>query len=141
MPMTPLSTWLRAQMKERGFNQTALSRRAGVAAGTLNDILRKGHIPKVETLTRLAAALDASPVEVLFISGHLRSGDTLPGTPTTPPDHDAEANLEWQLIEEFRRIPRDSEPDALAEFRTIVRTLKRPRIHLIGDEPAETPAD
>ena len=44
--MTPLATWLRTQNKERGLTQTALSHLAGVAAGTVNDILLRGHIPK-----------------------------------------------------------------------------------------------
>lgn len=135
--MTPLSTWLRAQMKERSLNQTALSKRAGVAAGTLNDILRKGHIPKVETLTRLATALDASPVEALLVSGHLRSGDQLLGDQTAQPGRETEANLEWRLIQEVRRVLPEDRPGALAEFRTIVRTLKRPRYRLVGGEEAD----
>ena len=132
--MTPLSTWLRAQMKERGLNQTALTARAGIAAGTVNDILRKGHIPKIETLFRLADALEVSHIDIMLVTGHLRRGDTLPGVPTAPPDHDAESNMEWRLIEEFRRIPRDLRPDALAAFQTIARLVKRPRFNLIGEE-------
>ena len=58
--MTRPATSLRLQMKERGLTQTALSHCAGVAAGSLNDILLRGHVPKVEILLRLAGALDTT---------------------------------------------------------------------------------
>ena len=125
-------------MKERGLNQTALSERAGVAAGNLNDILTKGHMPKVETLFRLAGALDTSRLDILLIAGHLRRADMFPGAPTAPPAHEAESNMAWQLLDEFRRIPPDLRPAAL---QSLSRLAKVPRYHLIGaekDEPAES---
>ena len=124
---TPLAAWMRARIKERGLSQGALSARAGVGAGTLNAILTKGHVPKVETLFRLADALDTSHLDILLITGHLRRGDELPGARTAPPDYEAERNMEWRLVEEFRRIPSELQPDALASIRTIARAEKRPR--------------
>ena len=137
---TPLAAWLRAQMKEHGLNQAALSARAGVAAGTLNEILLRAHMPKVETLFRLADALDTSHLDMLLITGHLRRGDELPGARTAPPDHEAESNMEWRLVEEFRRIPRELQPDALAAIRTISRAEKRLRYRVIGDDVVDPKA-
>jgi len=131
---TPLAAWLRAQMKERGLSQAALSARAGVGAGTLNEILTRGQLPKVETLFCLADALDTSHLDILLITGHLRRGDELPGARTEPPDHEAERNMEWRLVEEFRRIPRELQPDALATIQIFARAEKRPRYRVIGGD-------
>lgn len=132
--MTLGAAWLQAQMKERGLTQTALSDRSGVALATINDILTKNHIPKIEILLKLADALDSSHLDILLITGHLRRADTLPGAPKPSQDHHDEDDLAWQLLDEFRKLPANLQPEAVAAVRTISRLAKLPRYHLIGSE-------
>ena len=47
--------------------------------------------------------------------------------------------MEWQLIQEFRRIPSEYQPDALAAIRLFTRLAKRPTYTII-DEDDETPS-
>jgi transcriptional regulator with XRE-family HTH domain len=135
----PLAAWLQAEMKERGLTQTALSERAGVAVATINDILTKNHIPKIETLFRIAGALDTSHLDILLITGHLRRADTLPGAPQPGQDHHDEDDLEWQLLYEFRKLPANVQPEAVNQIRWIARLSSRPRYRLVGSETDDEP--
>ena len=102
---TPLAVWLRAQMQEHGLTQTALAVRAGVAAGTVNAILKQNHVPKIKTLFQLADALETSRLDILLVFGILRRAGTLPGAPEPRNDQADESHFEWRLNEEFRRVP------------------------------------
>ncbi len=48
--------------------------------------------------------------------------------------------MEWRLVKEFRRIPRELHPDALAAIRTISRAEKRLRYRVIGDDVVDPKA-
>ena len=55
----------------------------------------------------------AGRVDSLFIAGHLRLGDELPGAPEPGQDHRDEDDKEWQMIEEFRRLPADRQSEVV----------------------------
>jgi transcriptional regulator with XRE-family HTH domain len=131
---SPLAQWLRAQLDKRGLTQNQVAVYAGVSAATLTDILRNGHIPKAETLCRLADYFDASRIDVFVLAGHLQRADQLPGAPE--PGHD-DGDLTWQLLHHFRRIPDEWKPDAVDQIQWIARLAKRPPYRIIGDEPDE----
>ena len=69
--MTDLATWLRAELERLGWTQTQLARYARVGGATVSDILRKGHVPKAETLFHLADALGTSRLAALRAAGYL----------------------------------------------------------------------
>ena len=73
--MTELAEWLQHQMQIHDLTQAQLAVYAGLAQATISDILRKGHIPPVETLFRLADYFDTDRVEVLILSGYLGPAD------------------------------------------------------------------
>ncbi|MFC2037960.1 helix-turn-helix domain-containing protein [Chloroflexota bacterium] len=100
--MTPLANWLREQLQARDLTQRAAASQAGVSMATLSDILRKGHIPKVDILFRLADAFDLDRVEILRLSGHLKPADQLPGAPSALSEGD---DLTQQLIRQFHQVP------------------------------------
>jgi transcriptional regulator with XRE-family HTH domain len=132
-----LADWLKDKLQERGMTLHAASVRSGVAIATLSDILHQGHVPRVETLFRLADMFDTGRVDILMIAGHLRRGDELPGAPQPGRDHHDEDNLEWQLVHEFRKLPVEWQPDAVEQVRWIARLVKRRRYRLIGSEEEE----
>ncbi len=103
-------------MVERGLTQAALCERAAVGAGTMRDILLRGHIPKVETLFRLADALESSRLDLLVVAGHLRREEPATGGVACP---EAGDHLVQELLDEFRRIPEQHKPQALAYLRAL----------------------
>lgn len=129
--MADLKGWLRTELKERGLTQAEVAVYAGVGQATISDMLRKGHIPKVETLFRLADYFHVSRERVLRLAGHL------------PPETEAEAPAEYEdplieaLIQEFRRVPDEWKQIAVqqvAQFRRLAE-LRPPRV--IGEEEGD----
>ena len=69
--MAELASWLQSELRRRGLTQNAAAVYAGVGQATLSDMLNKGHIPKVETLFRLADYFEIPREQVLRMAGHL----------------------------------------------------------------------
>jgi transcriptional regulator with XRE-family HTH domain len=131
--MADLRGWLRTELRERGLTQAQVAVYAGVGQATLSDILRKGHVPKVDTLFRLADYFHVSREAVLRMAGHL------------PPDADAGAESEAYedplveaLMDEFRRVPDEWKPvvvEQVAGYRRLAE-LRPPRF--IGEDEGES---
>jgi transcriptional regulator with XRE-family HTH domain len=126
--MGKLSDWVRKELKERGLTQNQVAVYANVGQATISDLLNKEHVPKVETLFRLADLFGVSRVDVLRLAGHL---------PPIPVEDSDEADpLVEALLAEFRRVPDEWKPVAVqqvAQFRRLDQL--RPRV--IGDEVEE----
>jgi len=131
---TELSAWLQGQIKERRVNARQVAVHAGVGVATVSDILHRGHIPRIETLVRLADYFDA-PREAL-----LRIAAGLPAKPAAgrpgPPAQDEEYLIE-ELVEAFRQVPDEWKEDALAQMEMWARYAKRQGIRIIGGEDEE----
>jgi transcriptional regulator with XRE-family HTH domain len=67
--LPPLGRFLTEQRKIRRWSQNELARRAGVNAGGLSEIVRGISLPAVETLQKLADALDADPGYLVQLAG------------------------------------------------------------------------
>jgi transcriptional regulator with XRE-family HTH domain len=133
--MTKLGEWLRAELRKRDLTQNEAAVYAGVGVATLNDILNKGHIPKVETLFRLADCFEMSREQMLRLAGYL------PPVPAEAkgaeePGGEDEA-LVQALLAEFRQVPDEWKPvvvEQVAQFRRLDE-LRPARV--IGEEPEE----
>lgn len=103
--MGDLRTWLQGELRKRGLTQNAAVVSVGVGQARLRDMLNKGHVPKVETLFRLAHYFETFREQVLRMAGHLPA--TVRGEPASlwdsPPG--AEEELVRALLEEFHRVP------------------------------------
>jgi transcriptional regulator with XRE-family HTH domain len=122
--MTRLGQWLLAQMRRRDLTQNATAIHTGVGVATISDILNKGHVPKVETLFRLADYFDTPHAKVLRLAGHLPAEEV-------GDDDDA---LVQELIDEFRKVPdgwKEVAIQQVAQFRKLAEL--RP-MRIIGDE-------
>jgi transcriptional regulator with XRE-family HTH domain len=136
--MTNLSKWLRGELQRRGLTQAAAAIYAGVAQATISGILIKGHVPKVETLFRLADFFGTPREEVLRIAGHLPppSEDMLP----KPEVGKGDGYLIGDLLAEFRKLPHEWRGEALALVRMFVRLAGRLPVRPIGTtDPALEP--
>jgi transcriptional regulator with XRE-family HTH domain len=117
----------------------------GVAPATVHGILRKGHIPRIETLYRIADYLGADHLHILQVAGHLRRADQLPRDPIdyTPmprsarqPQQDQDQDpLAWQLLQEFRRLPDPWKPELIQIARLLQRLAKHPRPTPVSPDP------
>ncbi|MEJ2736443.1 MAG: helix-turn-helix transcriptional regulator [Anaerolineae bacterium] len=126
---TALSRWLETELRRRSLSQMALAARASVGVGTISGILHRGHIPKIETLFRLADTLDTSRERVLRLAADL---------PPDPEDDDAPDDyLIPELLEEFRQLPDEWKLAALEQVETLRRLAERPPVRIIGGEEEE----
>ena len=131
MVNTKLSAWLKSQLKQRHVTAHTVVVGAGVGAATISDILRMGHIPRIDTLIRLADYFDTPRETVLSIAAG-RPLKPLTGRPG-PSVQDQDYLID-ELLEAFRQVPDEWKQDVLAEVKSWVRLAKRPPIHIIGAE-------
>jgi transcriptional regulator with XRE-family HTH domain len=130
--MTNLSNWLRGELQQRGLTQAAAAVYAGVAQATISGILIKGHIPKVETLFRLADYFGTPREEVVRIAGHLPP--LLANGSPEPEPHDDDGYLIEDLLKEFRRVPDEWKEEALAQVRMFARLARRLPVRYAGED-------
>jgi transcriptional regulator with XRE-family HTH domain len=131
--MTELGAWLRAQLNKRGLTQNAAAVHGGVGQATISDILTKDHVPKVETLFRLADFFQTPREQVLRLAGHLPPSPT--GLDAKAPERDAV--LVRTLLAEFQRVPDEWKPVAVEQVATFRRLAELRPAHIIGDEDEE----
>jgi len=129
MTVTALGRWLRRELNRNGLTQNQAAVYAGVASATLSEILNKGHVPKVETLFRLADYFQTSRVEVLRVAGHL------------PPEGDpgadvADEPLIRELVEEFRQVPDEWKAVAIEQMAQFRRLAELRPVRMVGEEPS-----
>ncbi len=134
---TPLGKWLRQKLKERHLTLQEASALTGVGKATLSEILTKGHVPRVDTLLRLADTFEVSHLEILMASGAITSADRLAGAPQPGQDPVDESLLEWRLLDEFRRLPPQWREGAVEQIQWMRRLAKMEKLRIIGDEPPE----
>lgn len=131
--MVDLRGWLRTELEERDLTQAQVAVYAGVGQATISDILRKGHVPKVDTLFRLADYFHVPRERVLRLAGHL--------PPAADAQDEAEAYedpLVEALIEEFRRVPDEWKQLVVEQVIQYRRMAELRPVRIIGDEEQTT---
>lgn len=125
---TSLGRWLQGELEKRKLNQLRAAAAIGIGTGTLNDIIRRGHVPKIPTLFRIADYFDTPREKVLRLAANL------------PPqgvkgDGDPERDyLIYELVEAYRKIPDEFKLDVLQQVRLMVRITNRPAGLSVGDD-------
>lgn len=125
---TALAAWLRGQLKQHDINARTVALNTGLGPATLSHILRDGHIPRIDTLNRLADHFDVPRENVLRIAA---------GLPEPAPENDD--YLIDELTEAFRQLPDDWKEDALAQVRSLVRLTQAQAPRILGAAPADDP--
>ena len=126
--MTALARWLRRELELRGLTQQAAAVHAGVSVATVSDMLRKGHVPRMETLFRLADYLETPREEVLRLAAQipLSEEEAAEGEP-----------LVQELVEEFRKLPEEWQEVVLDQVMTYARLVSLPRSRIVGEKEGE----
>ena len=133
--MTELSEWLRAELQNHKLTLNKAAVYAGVGPATLSDILNKEHVPKVATLFRLADYFGTPREQVLRLAGHLPP--VPPGIETPVEAGEGDEALIQELLAEFRRVPDEWKPVAVAQVAQFRRLAELRPARLIGEEPED----
>ncbi len=116
--MTRFGAYLLQKLREKGMSQSQLSRESGISDAHISRLSKEERgLPKIETLTRIAAALHMSLLEMLKDLGYI-----------SPPMESLPENL--RLFLESRNRPDDITPDEiemLASFSFYEGQVIRPR--------------
>jgi transcriptional regulator with XRE-family HTH domain len=81
------AAWLNSELNKRGWNQNHLAKKAGLASGTISNIVNGSKGMGIDTAVALARALNISPQTVLEAAGLL------------PPDPEADPGFEeWTYM-------------------------------------------
>lgn len=113
---TELGPWLAAEISRRGISRAKFARAAGIDSSVVGRIINGERQPMLETLNRIAAALEVPTEDLARLAGklppraapgrrlheHSRSAER----PTTPQSDDDEGR-DFELIMEWDRLPED----------------------------------
>jgi transcriptional regulator with XRE-family HTH domain len=124
-----LALWLQRELERRSLTQAAAAAHARVAPTTIHNILHKDHIPKVETLFRLADGLEVSREMVLRLAGYLPQSSPQENRPS----EQIRGPLVQELLDEFRKLPEEWKPIVLNQVETFVRLANLPSVHIVGE--------
>jgi len=140
--MNELGSWLRAELVRRGLTQSEVAAQAGVGPATLSDVLNKGHVPKAETLFRLADYFETSRAEILRLAGHLPQAGKEEGAGASSGTGEADAALIGRLLDEFRQVPDEWKLVAIEQVAQYRRLAELRPAHVIGEvEDDASPLD
>jgi transcriptional regulator with XRE-family HTH domain len=128
MTTTALGRWLEAELERRDLSQIAAAGQARVGVGTLGDIIRRGHVPKVETLLRLADFFGTPREKVLRLAAGLPPGRKDPG------DDEEDEALVQELLEEFRQVPDEWKEVAIQQVAIFRKLAARPPVRMVGED-------
>jgi len=123
MEREKLSTWLAAQIEEKGWTIRELGRRAGVSHTAVARAVSGETTPNADTCISLARALGAEPEWILRLAGRL---------PPLPP----EVANEQELINLYRRLDPARCKAALSMMRGLVQGMSGHYTFVPADENA-----
>jgi transcriptional regulator with XRE-family HTH domain len=127
--MTALGRWLQEELRGRGLSLQVASTYSGVSIATISDIIRKGHVPRLETLFRLGDYFGTPREHVLRLAASM---------PLEPGEAGQEDDfLVAELLEEFRKVPDEWKEVAVHHVRTVARLSTLPAVRFVGEAEDE----
>ena len=130
--MKTLAQWLQYQLRDRGLTQAAVSVHAGVSSATISHMLNQDHIPRIETLFRLADYFNTPREQILRIAARMPIG----GEPPEESDY-----LIEELVDEFRQVPDEWKEEAVRQIQMFRRLADHPPARFIGEEEPDNDPD
>lgn len=125
---TALAKWLKTEIDRRELNQVKAAAAVGVGVGTISDILRRGHIPKLDTLFRLADQFDTPRERLLRLAA-----DLSPLSDRLAQEQD-DTYLIDELLTEFRSVPDEWKSVAVDQVALLARLARRPPARYVGED-------
>lgn len=132
--MSELAAWLRAELNRRGLTQNVVAVYAGVGQATISDILNKGHVPKVETLFRLADYFETPREQILRLAGHLSPEKAAGEASEALALEGRDEPLVRELLRAFRQVPDEWKTVAVEQVGQFRRLAELRPVRVIGDD-------
>jgi transcriptional regulator with XRE-family HTH domain len=126
MAMRTLADWLEDQLRSRGLTQQAAGVYAGVSGATISEMLKRGHVPKMEILFRLADYFETPREYVLRLATQL----PVDGSERVV----GEGYLVQELLAEFRKVPDEWKEVAIQQVELVARMTTKPAVRIVGEE-------
>lgn len=121
----PCSVRIRKALSIRNMRQADLCEKAGISKSTLSEYLSGRYLPKQDKTFLIAQALNVDPVWLMGydVPMETKAQQEQKKAPTTEQQLSDGERLMLQL---FRQIPEDRQPEALDLLRVALRMQKKP---------------
>lgn len=121
----PCSVRIRKALAIRNMTQTELCTKAKISKSTLSEYLKGKYEPKQDKVYILAQALNVDPVWLWGYDVPMEKQDP-PTDKKIPPTEQDLSEGEKLVLQLFRQIPEDRQPEALDLLRVALRMQQRP---------------
>ena len=120
----PCSARIRKALSARNMTQTELCARAKISKSSLSEWLSGKHEPKQDKVFILAQALGVDPVWLWGYDVPMEKKEE-PAAKKGSPDESTLTEGEKLMLELFRRIPEDRQPEALELLRVALKMQQK----------------
>lgn len=110
---------MKIALKQSNMKQVELSRLTGIDKGSISNYLYGKYEPKSDAINKMAIALNVSE---MWLWGY----DVPMDRENTSPEEPKLTEGEKLVLELFRKIPEDRQPEALELLRVALRMQKKP---------------
>ena len=121
----PCSARIRKALSIRKMTQTELCTRAKISKSSLSEYLSGKHEPMQDKVFMLAQALDVDPVWLWGYDVPMEK-QAQPETKKVPHTEDELSAGEKLMLQLFRQIPEDKQPEALDLLRVALKMQQKP---------------
>lgn len=121
----PCSVRIRKALSVRNMTQTELCEKAKISKSTLSEYLKGLYEPKQDKVFILSQALNVDPVWLMGYDVPMEKKEE-PKIQKDSPDESKLTEGEKLMLELFRRIPEDRQPEALELLRVALKMQQKP---------------
>ena len=124
-PIEACATRIKTALSIRKMTQTELCAKTKISKSSLSEYLSGKYVPRQDKTFVIAQALDVDPVWLMGYDVPMEKKEQ-PEQKKIPPTEDQLSEGEKLVLELFRQIPTDRQPEALDLLRVALRMQKRP---------------
>ena len=121
----PCSVRIKKAITIRNMTQTELCSKAKISKSTLSEYLKGRYEPKQDKIFTLAQALNVDPVWLMGYDVPMEQGSVHENKKSSPTELQLSEG-EKLMLELFRQIPEDRQPEALDLLRVALKMQQRP---------------
>ena len=121
----PCSVRIRKALSIRNMRQADLCEKAGISKSTLSEYLKGRYVPKQDKTFLIAQALNVDPVWLMGYDVPMEK-QAQPETKKVPHTEDELSAGEKLMLQLFRQIPEDRQPEALDLLRVALKMQQKP---------------
>ena len=121
----PCSVRIRKALSIRNMRQADLCEKAGISKSTLSEYLSGRYLPRQDKTFLIAQALNVDPVWLMGYDVPMEK-QAQPEQKEIPLTEESLNEGEKLLLQLFRQIPEDRQPEALDLLRVALRMQKKP---------------